>query len=153
MVTKSLVGAAFAALMLASTAASAADIGTREEAEALTERAIAAIQIDGKDKVFAAVNGKDAAYLQKDLYVFCVAFDGKTLAHGGNQALVGKDMSKLKDTDGKLFIQSQIELTKGGSTGWVDYKWTNPTTKQIEQKSSFVKKAGDDFYCGVGIYK
>jgi hypothetical protein len=36
--------------------------------------------------------------------------------------------------------------------GWVDYKWPNPITNKIEDKSSYVEKMGD-YFVGVGIYK
>jgi cytochrome c len=40
----------------------------------------------------------------------------------------------------------------GPGKGWVDYSWTNPETKKIQAKSSYVAKAGEIFV-GCGIYK
>jgi signal transduction histidine kinase len=59
----------------------------------------------------------------------------------------------VPDTDGKLFRKEIIELGKSKAEGgWVDYKYKNPASGKIEQKTSFVKKGGDlIFVCG--IYK
>ncbi len=37
-------------------------------------------------------------------------------------------------------------------SGWIDYKWPNPVTKAVEQKSTYVEKV-DDVVVGCGIYK
>jgi len=75
-----------------------------------------------------------------------------TIAHGGNAKLVGKDMLGLKDADGKFFIKAFIETAKSKGNGWVDYKWVNPQTNKIENKSTYVQKV-DDYFLGCGIYK
>lgn len=63
-----------------------------------------------------------------------------------------KDLSRLKDTDSKLFGQDMITAAKAGS-GWVDDKWTNPDSKKIETKSPYVEKVDDGRFCAVGIDK
>jgi signal transduction histidine kinase len=37
--------------------------------------------------------------------------------------------------------------------GWVDYKWINPETKKIGDKSSYVLPVSADVFVGCGIYK
>ncbi len=62
-------------------------------------------------------------------------------------------MIGLQDADGKFFIQEMIESAKKGG-GWVDYKWTNPETKRIQDKSTLIKPLpGIDAFLGCGIYK
>ena len=82
---------------------------------------------------------------------FCFEKDGKTVAHGANAKLIGKNLGAIKDADGKKFVGELISTGYSGG-GWVDYRWPNPVSKKVEQKSSIVKQAGDDV-CGVGIYK
>jgi cytochrome c len=132
----------------------AADKGTAAEAKTLVEKAMAYIKANGKDKAMAEFNNQKGNFFikEKELYIFVVEFNGFCLANGGNPKLAGKDMSNLQDADGKYFIKAMIELAKTKGSGWVDYKWTNPGTKQIEPKSSYVAK-GDDYFVGCGIYK
>jgi cytochrome c len=126
--------------------------GTAKEAQTLVEKGMAYIKANGKEKAFAEFTDTKGKFIDRDLYIFVVDFKGLTLAHGGNPKLVGKDMSELKDSDGKFFIKAFIELAKTKGSGWVDYKWQNPVTKNIEPKSTYIQRY-EDYFLGCGIYK
>lgn len=126
--------------------------GTANEAKALVAKAAVYVKATGKAKAFAEFTNQKGKFIDRDLYIFVVDFNGLTLAHGGNAKLVGKDMSGLKDADGIFFIKKFIELAKTKGSGWVDYKWVNPTTKKIEPKSTYIQKV-DNYFLGCGIYK
>jgi len=143
---------AFVALLVVAATAGASSKGTPDEAKALVDRAISAIKSEGKDKAFAAFNSPTGGYVDRDLYVFVYDLEGAVISHGGNNALIGKSLVNLKDADGKLFVQEFVTVAKGKGEGWVDYKWVNPTTKKVEDKTSFIKRHGD-MLVGVGVYK
>ena len=44
-----------------------------------------------------------------------------------------------------------IAIAKGPGNGWVDYKWPNPLSNKIEDKSSYIERMGD-YFVGVGVY-
>jgi signal transduction histidine kinase len=44
-----------------------------------------------------------------------------------------------------------VAAAKKGS-GTVEYAWKNPVSANVEDKVSYLKKAGS-LYCGVGAYK
>ena len=123
----------------------------KKDAEGLVKKAVAFFKAHGKEKTFAEINNPKGQFVKGELYIFVNDFNGISLAHGGNQKLIGKNMLGLKDSDGKPFIQEFIKAAKQGG-GWVDYKWNNPVTKKIEAKSSYIEPAGD-IYFGCGIYK
>lgn len=135
-----------------SAAAAAADKGTAEEAVALVKKAVAYIKANGKEKAFAEFSNPNGQFRNRDLYIFAEDFNGKMLAHGANLKLIGKNLIDLRDADGKYFVKNLIETASSKGNGWVDYKWLNPATNAIEQKSSYVEKV-DDFLVGCGIYK
>lgn len=138
-----LVGAAFAQAH-----ASAA------EAKALAEKAAAHIKAVGPEKACDDFSTKDGKWQDRDLYVFAIKFDGTTVAHGANKGLVGKNLLEMKDANGKLFLAEMLELAKTKGSGWIDYLWSNPQTKKVEPKSTYVLSVqGFDGYVGVGIYK
>jgi signal transduction histidine kinase len=144
---------AAAALIAASASvAIAADRGSKEEAKALLDKAIAHINTVGTDKAFADFSRKDGGFVDRDLYVYCFDMQGKALAHGGNPGLIGKNLMEMKDPDGVQPVKESIHLLQASSTGNLDYKWPNPLSKKIEAKSAFIAKAKDD-WCGVGYYK
>jgi cytochrome c len=126
--------------------------GSADEAKALIEKGIAFYKANGKEKALAEFSNPKGQFIKGDLYVFIWSLNGTVLAHGTNQKLIGKDVSELKDADGKLFVKEGLEMAKTKGSGWVDYKWTNPVTKKIEAKSTFVKKVDDIVFC-CGIYK
>jgi len=130
----------------------AAEKGTAKEAQDLVAKAIAYYKANGKDKAFAAINDPKGQFAKKDLYVFVFDFNSVCLAHGANKALIGKNLTELKDSNGKQFINEMSQGAKTKGKGWIDYNWTNPTTKKIEAKSSYYVKEGN-MYFGCGIYK
>jgi cytochrome c len=128
------------------------DNATADEAVAMVKKAVATYKAEGRDKAFAAFQDANGAFQYKDLYIFVQDMDGKMLSHGKNPGLIGKDLSHLKDADGKEFVGEMMKLAKSTGSGWVDYKWVNPASKKIQAKSSYVEAAGDVFI-GAGIYK
>ncbi len=130
----------------------AALASTAGEATALVDKAIAFYKANGKDKALAEISNKQGQFVKGDLYVFVWDLKGVILAHGANEKLIGKDMYEIKDVDNKQFVKEAVELAKSKGSGWVDYKWTNPVSKKVEAKSTFVKKVDDLIFCA-GIYK
>lgn len=135
--------------LLVSVAAGAGDKGTPEEAKALLDKAVAAVQAD-EAKALAAFSDPKGGFVDRDLYVFCFTADGKITAHGANPAMIGTDAKLNKDPDGKPVGEQMVALA--GKGGTLEYKWMSPTTKQVAPKVTFVKPAGKQ-NCGVGAYK
>ena len=131
----------------------AAEKGTAAEAVAMVKKAVALIKSDGKEKAYAAFSDPaNKEFHDRDLYVYVYDLNGVTAAHGVNPKMVGKNLLDMKDIDQKPMIQEMVKLAKEKGSGWVDFKWPNPITKVIEQKSGYVERAGDVFV-GSGIYK
>jgi|SRR6266540_2609853 len=129
-----------------------AEKATPKEAEAMVKKAVAYIKANGKNKAFAEFNNHKGKFSDKDLYITVCDTTGKCLAHGQNVKLVGKDLIELKDADGKFFFKERIETAKTKGKGWQDYKFTNPITKTIEQKTTYFEKY-DDLIVAGGVYK
>ena len=130
----------------------AGEFGTTGEAEALVKKAISQIKADGKDKAFAEINNPKGKYVDRDLYIFVYDLKGVCVAHGFNQKMIGKDLSGMKDKDGKSYVQERIEIAKTKGKGWQDYKFTDPVSKKIEQKSAYIERV-DELIVGCGVYK
>jgi cytochrome c len=130
----------------------AAEKGTAAEAEAMVQKAIDYYKANGKDKTLAEISNPKGQFIQGDLYLFVWDMNGVVIAHGTNPKLIGKDMSQLKDVDGVRFVYDGVQLAKTQGKGWVDYKWSNPTTQKVEAKSTYVVKVDDMVFC-CGIYK
>jgi signal transduction histidine kinase len=78
--------------------------------------------------------------------------NGVVVSHGANAKLIGQKLIDLKDSDGKKFVQAILDEAKAKGKGTMDYKWTNPSSKKVEQKSTFFEKVGD-LVIVCGFYK
>ncbi|MGZ3181625.1 MAG: cache domain-containing protein [Telluria sp.] len=143
---------ALAALAFGMGSATAAERGTADEAIAMVHKAAAMLKKDGREKLFAEVNNPSGQFVKGDLYVFIHDMKGICLAHGGNPKLIGQNLLDLKDATGYNMVKGFIETAQSKGKGWVDYKWPNKVTKQVENKSTYVEKH-DDLIISVGIYK
>ena len=130
----------------------AAEFGTAAEAEAMVKKAVALIKVDGKDKAFGEISNPKGKFVDRDLYIFVYDMSGRCVAHGFNQKMIGKDLIEMKDPDGKLYVKERVEIAKTKGKGWQDYKFTNPLSKKLEQKTAYIEKA-DDLIVGCGVYK
>ncbi|WP_298209063.1 cache domain-containing protein [Acidovorax sp.] len=148
------VRAVLSAALLAGTASMAAGPGhgTRDEAIAMTKKAVAHFKSEGKDKALADFSRKGGAFVDRDLYVFVLDLNGKNIAHATNEKMIGRDLLQLKDADGKSYVIEMVEKAKTGKPAWIDYKWPNPLTKEIEAKSSYCEPVDGGLIC-VGVYK
>lgn len=130
----------------------AAEYGTPSEAEALVKKGIAYYKANGKEKAFSEVNNPKGQFTDRDLYLFVYDINGKCVAHGFNPKMIEKDLIEMKDPDGKLFVKERIEIVKAKGKGWQDYKFTNPVSKKIENKTAYIERV-DDLIFGSGAYK
>lgn len=138
--------------MAAAPVLAADEFGSRDEAQAMVERAAQFLKTQGKDKALAEFGNPKGQFIDRDLYIIAYALDGTRLAHPYNPKLVGKSAADVKDFDGKPYGQEMIEVIKTKGSGWVDYKFTDPVTKKLHDKSTYVLKV-DDMFLGCGVYK
>ena len=137
-------------LALASSTFAAGDSGVAKDAEALVQKAVKHLAAAGKDKALADFG--TPAWVDRDVYLVVLDFNGIVVAHGINPKLIGKDFMGVKDVDGVAFTAAMVETAKTKGKGWTDYKFTDPTTKKVLPKASYCEKAGELAVCA-GIYK
>jgi uncharacterized protein len=131
----------------------AAEYGTSEEAIAMVKRVQAKVKKDGLEATFKAITEGAKEFRDRDLYPYMLDFDGNDPAHGGVPSLVGKNLLDLKDQDGKWITRDIIVIAKEKGSGWYDYRWPNPITKTVEDKSTYIERVGERHIVAVGIYK
>jgi len=130
----------------------ATEHASAKDAEAMVNKGVAFIKANGKDKGYAEITNKQGQFRDRDLYLVVYGLDGRVWAHGANEKMVGKMLIDLKDVDGKAFVKERVEMGKAKPSFWQDYKFTNPVTKKIGEKSMFCERLDDTVVCG-GVYK
>jgi TRAP-type uncharacterized transport system substrate-binding protein len=130
----------------------AAEFGTREEAVAMVKRVQEKFKKDGPEATFRAINS--TAFNDRDLYPWVHTIDGTLhVANGAFPGIRGKNLHDMRDQDGKFTTQDFMRIaTTPPYHGWSDFRWKNPQTGSIDDKSAWVERMGD-YLVGVGIYK
>lgn len=149
---KMLTGLLMAGFVSLSPACLAADKGNADDAAGLVKKAVAYLKKNGREKSLAEFSDPKGAFIDRDLYIFVIDQNAKMLAHGALPKIIGKDVLEMKDADGNFLFKTMLALTNAKGSGWVHYKWPNPITKAIDEKSTFIEKVGD-LVVGCGIYK
>lgn len=134
------------------TGAVVAGEATQKDAVAMAEKGESFLKANGKEKLIEKINAKDPQFVDGELYLVALDSKGNHLAHPVNSQLLGKSMLDVPDADGKMFRQERVDLAASKGKGWVDYKYKNPTTSKIENKTAYVLKSGDVILT-VGAYK
>jgi hypothetical protein len=137
-------------LFLFVTQAQAAD--KKADVTALMDKAIPHFNKVGADQAYKDFSDPKGGFIQGEIYIVVQDMAGKIVFHSTNPKLIGKDSLALKDADGKEFNKEMIEGLKSADSLWIKYKWSNPETKKIAQKESFVKKVNKDLYFIIGYY-
>jgi TRAP-type uncharacterized transport system substrate-binding protein len=130
----------------------AAEFGSREEAVAMVHRVQEKFKKDGPEATFRAINS--GALNDRDLYSFVHTIDGTLhVANGAFPGIRGKNLHDMKDQDGKFTTQDFMRIaTTPPYHGWSDFRWRNPKTNTVDEKSAWIERMGE-YLVGVGIYK
>ena len=144
-------------LIMFNSASFAEDPGTREEAAALLDRAIAILSID-QNRALEQFTSGDGGMIQGDLYVFCFISDwtklsGTITAH---PAAIGFNIFSdpdLKDENGTQLGESMSGNAKPGVISEAVYKLRKYDTdsEEVHTKTTLYTKVSDQI-CGVGYY-
>ena len=140
-----------AMLLLVLSAGADEQPGTAAEAQDMVARAIALYDEMGASEAMAKLTADPAPeFRDRDLYVFVYDPRGVLVAHGVDPQVVGRLCLDLVDETGKRPCFEMWERADENGV-WVDYRWPNPVSGQIEDKSSWMVRH-DGYLFGVGIY-
>jgi cytochrome c len=125
---------------------------SRKKAKQWVAKAIAFYNQTGQTIALAEFSNAKGPFVKGDMYVFVVNLKGTMLAHGVNDKYVGQNFMDVKDANGKKFIREIISSARSKDSGWVEYEWYNPATKNELPKQVYFEKVNDLIICS-GDYK
>src|SRR5215468_8047893 len=130
------------------------EFGTREEAIAMVRRVQEMFKKLGPEGTFQAIKRKAPGTIDRDLYAYVIDQNAVVMANGAIPTMTtGTSLWNFRDQNGLYLGRVEAEVCKSGR-GWVDFRWLNPVTQQIDDKSAYIERIGDTNYCiGVGIYR
>ena len=97
----------------------------------------------GKRIALAEFTNPSGQFRDGELYIYALNPKGTMLAHGINERFVGEDFMGLTDSDGKFFIRDIVDAANSNGSGWYEYKWYHPITKQWLPKIAYFEKVND----------
>jgi hypothetical protein len=105
----------------------------------------------GREIALAEFMNPHGWFVRNHLYVFAIDLDGVMLAHPIKERFVGKNFLDVSDSDGTSFIRDIVENAKRNGSGFADYKWYHPASKEELLKTIYYEKANDIIVCS-GFY-
>ena len=120
-------------------------IGTGEYVENITEQ----MQNDALKTVAQMKYGK----AESQNYFWINDKSPKMIMHPIKPSLNGKDISDIKDPNGKALFVEMVKVINSNSEGYVDYKWPKPGFDKPQNKISYVSYFEPwDWIVGTGVY-
>lgn len=129
-----------------------ANADDRATAEGLVKKAVAFYKANGAEKLIEEANNAKGPFVQGTIYIYIMTGDGIMLAHPMNTALIGQNTMGVRDADGRSLNQLTFDAGNGKTAPWIEYRYKNPKTNEIEPKVAYVEKA-DDLFIVCGFYK
>ncbi len=108
------------------------------------------------EAAFPSLMKKGSRWRTGDLYLFVIDVKGYCFVHE-DTSRIGKNISELKDINGKPIIQWFIRKALGASqSGWTHYLWVKPGETNPVWKTTYTKLAnapsGGIYIVGAGLY-
>lgn len=108
------------------------------------------------EAAFPALMKQGSRWRSGDLYIFVIDLKGICFVHE-EKSLAGKNISDLKDPNGKPIIQWFIRKALGpGQSGWTHYRWVRPGDSLPVWKTTYTRLAsapsGAVYIVGAGLY-
>jgi cytochrome c len=131
-----------------------AQAATLDEAKALAKEAAAFVKANGREKGIAEIINPKGKFVKGDIYVVIQDFNGINLGNPMVPKMAGMNHLEMKDSNGKYFIKGMIEIAKTKGSGWYEYYFSNPATKKVQLKKTWVERVeGTDMYVLCGVYQ
>ena len=125
---------------------------SKDDAKGWVEAAKTFYRNAGKRIALAEFTNPNGQFREGEMYIYALNPKGTMLAHGINERFVGEDFSGLPDSDGKFFIREIVDAANAKGSGWVEYKWYHPVTKEWLPKVAYFEKV-DDLIIVSAVYK
>jgi hypothetical protein len=126
------------------------EAGTREEAHAMLERALAALKRD-QASALASFTAGAPGFKDGDLYVFWVTPDGVVTANGGHPDHIGLSTRDEIDASGKNIGNAILAAAEPDEINTATYLYPRAGSSEPALKNALIGQVEAQI-CGVGYY-
>jgi signal transduction histidine kinase len=86
------------------------------------------------------------------MYIFVFNRAGYYLVHGAMPEKDGTDLRAIPGLDAQSLVDDAWNVCDAEQGGWVNYTITNPVTRDVQGKTSYVVPLDNDRLLGCGCY-
>ena len=126
--------------------------GTADEAYLLVKRGYELIQREGLASAARKFHDPHGGFRDRDLYIFVFDRRGRYDAFGSTPDNVGKTVYDIRGLDGDHVLREGFSAAERGG-GWIDSEVVNPTTSEVDEKTSYILPLDNDRLVGCGVFK
>jgi cytochrome c len=123
-----------------------------QDAKDWVTKAVAFYLKSGKAAALAEFSKRSGPFIQDEMYIFVLNRRGTILAHGADEKYIGEDFINIQDSHGKRFIVEIVETANSEGSGFVEYTWDDPVTREIRPKRLYFQKIDNLIICS-GVYR
>ncbi|MEI6260248.1 MAG: CHASE domain-containing protein, partial [Deltaproteobacteria bacterium] len=129
------------------------NLASPDDALAMVRNAVDSYRKNGREHFLKELNNPQGELCKGDLYAFAYDQNMTMLAHSVNPELVGQNLLDKKDWSmGKYFHREIQQVAQSKGSGWVNYEYENPVSKQQDAKTTYIERTDDLVICA-GAYK
>ncbi len=126
--------------------------GTADQARQLVFDAVVHLRTAGYDQAVRDFHDKRGVFIDRDMYIFIFNRSGFYEVHGAMPEKDGSDMRTIAGLDAEQLVADAFAVCDQEQGGWVNYTITNPVTREVQAKTSYVVPLDDNRLIGCGCY-
>jgi len=126
--------------------------GTADQARQLVFDAMVHIRNVGYERAVLDFHDPQAGFIDRDMYIFIFDRAGFYIVHGSMPEKDGSDLRAIAGLDAQKLVDDAWEVCDNEQGGWVNYTITNPVTRDVQAKSSYVVPLDENRLLGCGCY-
>ncbi len=126
--------------------------GTADQARQMVFDAMTHIRSAGLNQAMQDFHDKQGHFIDRDLYVFIFDRAGYYQVHGAMPEKDGTALHAIAGLDADKLVADAWDVCEQEQGGWVNYTITNPVTREVQAKTSYVMPLDDNRLIGCGCY-
>ena len=126
--------------------------GTADQARQLVFDALVHIRSVGYEQAVRDFHDAKGAFIDRDMYIFIFDRAGYYVVHGAMPEKDGTELRAIAGLDAQKLVDDAWTVCDEEDGGWVNYTITNPVTRDVQAKASYVMPLDDNRLIGCGCY-
>jgi len=126
--------------------------GTADQARNMVFKAMEHIRSVGYDQAVRDFHDPRFGFIDRDMYIFIFDRAGYYVVHASMPEKDGTDLRSAPGLDADKLVADAWEVCDRDQGGWVNYTITNPVTREVQAKTSYVEPLDADRLLGCGCY-